>query len=224
MAEGYKTVIEFINSGYQIEEIYHTIPVAPKLLKLSANLNINEISLNELTRVSSLSTPPEVIALIRIPQQAALTTAMLKNNYTLVLDGVQDPGNMGTIIRTADWFGMPHIICSDDFGDVYNPKVVQATMGSLARVKVHYTALQMAIPALQLPVYGALLNGANIYNTNFAPGGLILLGNEGNGIRPDVQRLIGTGVTIPRAGAAESLNVAVAAAIFCSEACRNRLK
>ncbi|MES2279109.1 MAG: RNA methyltransferase [Bacteroidota bacterium] len=222
VAEGFKSVAEFIASGYPIQTIYHTDAVAPKLLKLSAKINFQEISLNDLVKISSLTTPQEVIALIKIPEWPALNAALLKNKYALVLDGVQDPGNMGTIIRTADWFGINHIICSDDSVDVYNPKVVQATMGSLSRINVYYTNLEAAIPQLKMPVYGALLNGKNIYTTRFNTEGLIVMGNEGNGIRPEIQKLVDTAITIPGAGATESLNVAIATAIFCSEVFRNR--
>jgi TrmH family RNA methyltransferase len=222
VAEGFKSVAEFIASGYPIQTVYHTDAAAPKLLKLSAKINFQETSLNDLAKISSLTTPQEVIALIKVPQWPTLNAALLKNKYALVLDGVQDPGNMGTIIRTADWFGITHIICSDDSVDVYNPKVVQATMGSLARVNVYYADLQLAIPQLKIPVYGALLNGQNIYTTSFNTEGLIVMGNEGNGIRPEIQKLIDTPITIPGAGATESLNVAIAAAIFCSEIFRNR--
>ena len=222
MAEGFKSVTEFINSGYTIDTVYHTAAIAPKLLKLSAKMNFQEISLQDMAKISSLTTPQDVIALIKIPEWPVLSAAELKNKYALVLDGVQDPGNMGTIIRTADWFGMQHIICSNDSVDVYNAKVVQATMGSLARVNIYYADVEKIIPQLKLPVYGALLNGQNIYQTTFATEGLIVMGNEGNGIRPEIQRLIGTAITIPRKGGAESLNVAIATAIFCSEVCRNR--
>jgi TrmH family RNA methyltransferase len=222
VAEGFKSVIEFITSGYVIDTIYHTAAIAPKLLKLSAKMNLREISLDDLAKISTLTTPQEVIALIKIPEWPVLNATLLKNKYALVLDGVQDPGNMGTIIRTADWFGITNIICSDDSVDVYNAKVVQATMGSLARVNVYYTDLLTVIPQLKMPVYGALLNGDNIYNTTFGIEGLLVMGNEGNGIRLEVQKLVGKALTIPRIGKAESLNVAIATAIFCSEVCRNR--
>jgi TrmH family RNA methyltransferase len=222
MAEGYKSIVEFIASGYTVQTVYHTAGIASKLLKLSAKINFQEISLNDLSKISSLTTPQDVIALIKIPEWPALNAALLKNKFALVLDGIQDPGNMGTIIRTADWFGINHIICSDDSVDVYNPKVVQASMGSLARVNVYYTNLEVTLPPLNLPVYGALLNGQNIYTTKFPPEGLMVMGNEGNGIRPGVKQLINTAITIPRAGKAESLNVAIATAICCSEICRNR--
>lgn len=222
VAEGYKSVSEFITAGFTVETVYHTNAITSKLLKLSANINFQEISLSDIAKVSNLTTAQQVIALIRIPQWPMLNTQMLKQRYTLVLDGIQDPGNMGTIIRTADWFGLKHIICSEDTVDVYNPKVVQATMGSLARVNVYYANLEKVIPTFNMPVYGALLNGQNIYTTNFKAEGLIVMGNEGNGIRPGIQSVVNHAITIPRLGEAESLNVAIATAIFCSEVSRGQ--
>ncbi len=222
MAEGLKSVTEFINSGYPVQTIYHTESTAPKLLKLSSKINFQETSLSDLTKISGLTTSPDIVALIKIPEWPALNAALLKKQYTLTLDGIQDPGNMGTIIRTADWFGINHIVCSEDTVDVYNPKVVQATMGSLARVSVYYADLKTTIPALNLPVYGAMLNGQNIYTTEFDNEGLLLMGNEGNGISAGLQKLVNTAITIPRTGKAESLNVAIATAICCSEIFRNR--
>jgi TrmH family RNA methyltransferase len=217
MVEGYKSITEFIDSDYHIHTIYHTPDITPKLLKLSQKINFQEISLNELQKISALKNPADAIATVNIPQWGGLNYTTLKNKFSLVLDGVQDPGNMGTIIRTADWFGITNIICSEDTVDAYNPKVVQATMGSLARVNVTYTNLAGLISAAKLPVFGALLNGENIYTTNFGTEGLIVMGNEGNGIRPDIQALVTKAITIPRIGKAESLNVAIATAICCSE-------
>ncbi len=177
-----------------------------------------------MARISCLTNPPGVLALVKIPVYAVLGYALLKEKFSLALDGVQDPGNLGTIIRTADWFGIQNLICSEDCVDVYNPKTVQATMGSLARVNVHYTSLTTVLPAINLHVFGALLNGQNIYNTNFGNEGILVIGNEGNGISENVKAIIKTAVTIPNAGAAESLNVAMATAIFCSEMRRNTLK
>ncbi|MBK0378358.1 TrmH family RNA methyltransferase [Mucilaginibacter segetis] len=218
MVEGYKSIKEFINSAYQVHTIYHTPDVAAKLLKLSQKINFQEISLNELQKISSLKNPADAVAAIKIPQWPLLNYISLKNKFTLVLDGVQDPGNMGTIIRTADWFGITDIICSTDTVDAYNPKVVQATMGSLARVNITYTDLKEFISPLKMPVFGALLEGENIYKTDFGNEGFILMGNEGNGIRPDMEAIITKAVTIPRIGGAESLNVAIATAICCSHA------
>jgi TrmH family RNA methyltransferase len=218
LVEGYKSIIEFANSPYSIQTVYHTPGIAPKLLNLSRKINFQEISLAELQKVSALKTPADAIAAVNIPQWAGFGDKDLKNKFTLVLDGVQDPGNMGTIIRTADWFGITNLVCSEDTVDVYNPKVVQATMGSLARMNISYTPLREFLRSATLPVYGALLNGDSIYKTNFGGEGLIVMGNEGNGIRPEIQQLISHAITIPRIGGAESLNVAIATAIFCSEA------
>jgi len=224
LVEGYKSVIEFINSRYQTEAIYHTASFNPKVLKLSQKINISEISVTDLQKISSFKTPQDVIALVKIPTWPALNNAMLKQKFSLVLDGLQDPGNLGTIIRTADWFGIRDIICSEDTVDAYNPKVVQASMGSLSRINVHYTNLAAVLPQIGLPIFGAVLNGENIYHTDFGAEGLIVLGNEGNGLRPEIEKLIGKAVTVPRTGKAESLNVAIAAALFCSEINRKSYK
>ena len=224
LVEGYKSVSEFANSAYHINTIYHTNAIAPKLLNLSQKINFEEISVNNIEKISALTTPPDIIAVVKIPQWPAIQYSTLQKKFSLVLDGIQDPGNMGTIIRTADWFGIENIICSEDCVDVYNPKVVQATMGSLSRVNVHYTDIASVIYEVKLPVFGALLNGENIYTTNFGTEGLIVMGNEGNGLRPDIIKLVTKAITIPRAGKAESLNVAIATAIFCSEINRNILK
>lgn len=224
LVEGLKSVNEFLQSAYTIETIYHTPAIAPKLLKLSHKINTIEISLTILQKISSLKSPADVIAVVKIPNWPALKPISLKNKFTLVLDGIQDPGNMGTIIRTADWFGITDIICSEDTVDVYNPKVVQATMGSLSRVNLHYTDLIDILSTANLPVYGALLNGDNIYDTTFGTEGLIIMGNEGNGLRPEIIKLVSKAITIPRFGGAESLNVAIATAIFCSEINRNKRK
>ena len=220
IVEGHKSITEFINSAYTVEAVYHTPSFDSKVLKLSQKINYCEISVTELEKVSSLKTPQDALALIKIPKWPVLQYEQLKGKFSLVLDGIQDPGNMGTIIRIADWFGIDHIICSDDTVDAYNPKVVQACMGSLARVKVHYTSLTEFLPEIKLPTFGALLDGANIYDTDFGKEGLIVMGNEGNGLRPEVQKLVNKAITIPRIGKAESLNVAIAAALFCSEITR----
>ena len=224
VAEGYKSIIEFISSGYKIEVVYHTPAFDAKLHKLSKKVNFQDISAADLQKMSSLTTPQEILAVIRLPEWPELSQKQLLNKFTLVLDGVQDPGNLGTIIRTADWFGIDTVICSEDTVDAYNPKVIQATMGSLARVHLHYTNLASLIPQLNLPVFGALLDGDNIYNTDFGTEGLIVMGNEGNGLRTDIQQLISQAITIPRVGKAESLNVAIATALFCSEISRKRFK
>ena len=224
LVEGYKSIIEFANSFYQVEAVYYTSSFAPKMLKLSQKINSYEISDADFQKISSLKTPQGIAALVKIPRWPKLSNAQLKQKFTLVLDGLQDPGNLGAIIRTADWFGIGNIICSEDTVDAYNPKAVQASMGSLSRINVHYTSLAAALPGIGLPVFGAMLNGKNIYQTDFGTEGLVVMGNEGNGLRPGIEKLIGMAVTIPRKGAAESLNVAIAAAVFCSEINRKSYK
>ena len=214
---GIKSIIEFINSNYQIHSIYYTAPYVSSLPKTNANIKLFEVNNAELEKISTLQTPQGILALIHIPIQQKIDLKSLDNSFSLVLDNVQDPGNFGTIIRTADWFGIEHIICSANTVEVYNPKTVQSTMGSLARVKIHYTDLNLFLNEVKLPVFGALLNGNSIYETNWGTEGLILLGNEGHGIGKELIEKITTPVTIPNFGKAESLSVAVSAAIFCSE-------
>lgn len=221
IVEGLKSLAEFIHSDYTVDTILYTEKVVPKLGKLSQNIKLLQITPSELDKISLLSTPQDVLALIKIPAHEELSSESLKNSFTIVLDGVQDPGNLGTIIRTADWFGIKHIICSEDTVDVYNPKVVQATMGSLARVQVHYSPIEQFLRETTLPIYGTVLEGPSLYKTNFGEEGVIILGNEGNGIRAGLIDLIQFPVTIPRFGGAESLNVAISAAIFCAEIKRN---
>jgi len=224
LVEGIKSVKEFIDSAYQIETIYHNYTFDPNLLKLSRKINFQGISLNDLEKISTLKTPQDIVALVKIPEWPVLTQAILKQKFSIVLDGIQDPGNMGTIIRTADWFGIKHIICSEDTVDVYNPKVIQATMGSLSRINVYYIDLQPFLLQINMPAFGALLDGTNIYQTNFGDEGLIVMGNEGNGLRPEIVKLVHKAITIPRVGKAESLNVGIATAIFCSEINRKSFK
>ena len=224
IVEGLKSFAEFIHSDYIIDSIFHTEDVMPKLGNLLQNVKVYEISKSDLSKISSLTSPQQLLALIKIPQPKELTTKLLKGSFTLALDGIQDPGNLGTIIRTADWFGIKHIICSEDTVDLYNSKVVQATMGSLSRVQLSYTNLETFLKNTSLPVYGAVLNGNSVYEINFRNEGILVLGNEGSGIRPEIINIIKYPVMIPRFGKAESLNVAISASIFCSELRRNSRK
>ena len=175
-------------------------------------------------KISTLQTPQGILALINTPAAAVFDKAALKNNFSLVLDGIQDPGNLGTIIRTADWFGFKNVICSLNTVEVYNPKTVQATMGSLARVEVSYHDLPELLKDIHIPIFGALLNGSSLYETQWGKEGLVVLGNEGQGISEEIISMISHAVTIPRVGGAESLNVAVSAAIFCADISRNLYK
>ena len=175
----------------------------------------------DLQRASLLKTPQDVIAVFE-QRNEVTDTCVIERELCLALDDVQDPGNLGTIIRIADWFGIEHIFCSLGTADVYNPKVVQATMGALARVHVHYLSLTELIESLnEVPVYGTFLDGDNIYHSTLQPHGLIVMGNEGHGISSDVASLITHRLLIPNypqgRETSESLNVAIATAIVCSE-------
>ena len=217
IVEGLKSIQEFINSEYVVDSVYCTENLMPKLDNLSRKIKPVGITESELSRISALSTPQAILAIVQIPQQTDLNIKKLDGSFILALDGVQDPGNLGTIIRTADWFGLNTILCSKDTAEVYNPKVVQASMGSLSRVNIIYTDLGDVFSQINIPVYGALLDGKSIYETDFGQEGIILLGNEGNGISEDLIEKINYPITIPRYGKAESLNVAISASIFCSE-------
>jgi len=215
--EGIKSIVEFLKSDYQLHSIYYTSKISATLPKIIANINLFEVTETELAKISTLQTPQSILALVHLPTIKELDVSILRNQFSLVLDGVQDPGNFGTIIRTADWFGIKNIICSENTVEAYNPKTVQSTMGSLYRVNIVYTSLLSFLNDVKIPVFGALLEGKSIYQTQWGNEGLILLGNEGHGISKELIEKINVPITIPRFGEAESLNVAVSAAIFCSE-------
>ncbi len=192
------------------------------MAKISANIKLFEINNAELDKISTLQSPQGVLAVVHVPSFGRADNDYFKGRFSLALDQVQDPGNLGTIIRTADWFGIRDLICAVNTVEAYNPKTVQATMGSLARVRVHYLDLEVFLRESRLPVFGTLLQGENIYETQWGNEGIILLGNEGNGISDALLPLIDQRVTIPRIGAGESLNVAISAAICCSELRRKK--
>lgn len=183
--------------------------------------DISEVSDEELSRASLLKTPQQVLAVFEQPEYD-IDASVIARSLCLALDDVQDPGNLGTIIRLADWFGIEHIFCSPNTVDVYNPKAVQATMGGIARVKLHYTPLPNLIRRLKdVPVYGTFLDGENMYSQQLSANGLIVMGNEGNGIGNEVEQLINRKLYIPNYPAeretSESLNVAIATAVVCAE-------
>lgn len=190
-----------------------------------AETEVIEVTNEELKKVSFLQHPQQVLAVFK--QATSGDYSINTSELSLALDGVQDPGNLGTIIRIADWFGITHIYCSQDTADVYNPKVVQATMGSIARVKVEYGDLLGLVESLpaDVPVYGTLLDGDNIYQQKLENRGLIVMGNEGKGISPALAKKVNHKLLIPNfpegRATADSLNVAIATAITCSEFRRN---
>lgn len=183
---------------------------------------IVEVTQEELSRASLLKTPQHVLAIFEQPQYK-LSPEIVRESLCLSLDDIQDPGNLGTIIRIADWFGIEHIICSQNTVDVYNPKTVQATMGAIARVKIHYTSLPDFIKSLgnECEIFGTFLDGKNIYEQPLSNKGLIVMGNEGNGIGDEVRSLINKKLYIPNypqgQETSESLNVAIATAVICAE-------
>ena len=162
--------------------------------------------------ISNMQAPQKIMAVVHMPDLKAQ-----RNDLILVLDGIQDPGNMGTIMRTADWFNIDQIVCSKQTVDLYNSKVVQSSMGSIFRVPVSYQDLTKYLSSSNLPIYGALLKGTNIFEQSFGRKGIIVIGNEGNGISNELLELIQHPINIPRFGKAESLNAAVAAGIILSE-------
>lgn len=174
----------------------------------------------QIKKMSQQQSPQPVIAVFDIPHPS-LNLAALSLELTLALDSVRDPGNMGTIVRLADWFGIKHILCSTDTVDAYNPKVVQATMGAIGRVSVHYLDLTDALSKIDAPVYGTFLDGQSLYESPLTPNGVIVMGNEANGISPAIGRLVSQRLLIPPYPAAattvESLNVGVATAITVAE-------
>lgn len=193
-----------------------------KKFSYPSECEVIEVSEDELTKVSLLCHPQQVLAVFR-KLDNDLDINSLKDKLTVVLDGVQDPGNLGTIIRIADWFGIENVICSKDTVDVYNPKVVQASMGSISRVNVFYMDLQELFVSLptNFPIYGTLLEGDNMYSQELSKEGLIVMGNEGKGLSATTRQLVNHKLRIPSfpegSDTAESLNVAIATAIVCAE-------
>lgn len=226
LAQGTKCVLD-IADNFEIDTIlatYQWISAHPDIAEIH---DVTLVKRTDLERISTLSTAPEVIAVCHIPEQSV--PHIIKGGLTLALDGVQDPGNMGTIVRIADWMGVNQIFASPDTVDVWNPKVVQATMGAISRVSVHYVSLTdfLAKYHKDMLVYGTFLNGENIYSTSLSEEGIIVMGNEGKGISEAVADKVDRRIFIPSFPSgrptSESLNVAVATAITLSEFRRQML-
>lgn len=226
IAEGSKLVNELLKSTFRVKGIYGD--------KTWVDLFLNEnpdplvlpqpVNEQEMSRITALVSPGPVLAVFQIPERD-LSEIVTEGHITLVLDGIQDPGNLGTIIRVADWFGIRQVICSEECVDVFNPKVVQATMGSIVRVPVYYTQLDSFLDRNQnIPVYGMYLDGENLYRAPLTQEAIIVIGSEARGISATLESRIHRRITIPPGGKpentashAESLNAAVAAALVCSE-------
>ncbi|MBL7139052.1 MAG: RNA methyltransferase [Bacteroidales bacterium] len=227
VAEGSKLVLELTGSHFPIRQIYASTewlrdnPLAPEM-------PVEEVKPFEMERITTLSTPSPVLAVVEMPAENT-KPACRKEDLTLMLDGIQDPGNLGTMIRIADWFGIQQLICSKGCVDLYNPKVVQATMGSITRVKVNHVELSGFLGSLEedIPVYGMGLEGENIFTADTKPRGIIVIGSEAHGISEEILRYVTNRLSIPcypanRGDHAESLNAAVATGIACAEFRRTR--
>ena len=212
IAEGIKGVQELLDASFELEHLYTTQNDFETVINSLKTL----VSEADLKKMSALATPNTCLAVFKMPKEKQITTSGL----IVALDAVRDPGNLGTILRLCDWFGIHQLICSKETVDIYNPKVVQATMGSIARVNVSYVDLNDFVRTTSLPVFGTFMNGDNIYKASLPQEGVIVMGNEANGISTELDEIIKNRLTIPRFGTiqkTESLNVATATAIVLSE-------
>jgi len=210
VVEGVKVVQEFLNSSYELEIVFSTDT------DFSSTNKFIKVTDQELKKISSLKNPNKVLAIFKIPNQIN----PIMGGLILALDSINDPGNLGTIIRLCDWFGIEQLVCSNETVDCFNSKVVQASMGSLTRVAISYLDLKKYLQNASVPIFIADMDGLNVYKTKLPDSALLVLGNEANGISDDIKQLVTTKVTIPRYGAfqqTESLNVATASAILLSE-------
>ena len=223
VAEGEKVVSELLeNVNWEIHQIFATDSWLEKY-SIPANIPAEKVSPKDLKRISTLVTPNNVLAVVKIPERI-IGNIRLQKRHTLLLDNIQDPGNFGTILRTADWFGVENIICSENTVELYNPKVIQASMGSFMRVNVFYTSPEKFLKSLpsDFPVMGAMLEGENIYQSNLPKEGLLIIGNESKGISPDLTKYITHKLEIPlirqkgKRIFPDSLNAAVASGIILS--------
>lgn len=218
VVEGVKSVNEFLNNNkFELDSLFYTNEYSPLI---NNEEKIFEISEKELQKISFLKTPQKVFGVFKILKDNNLNDSDL----TIALDNLQDPGNLGTIIRLADWYGVSKIVCSTNTVDCFNPKVVQATMGSLNRVAIIYTDLTSFLKSTKKPIYAAIMNGKNVYQTKLQKEAVLLMGNEANGISAENLALVSDKIAIPRFGdfqKTESLNVATATAILVSEFKRN---
>ena len=214
IAEGPKVIHELLNAGATLRSLYTS---DKRLFDVGA---IQIVSDKELSKISFLKNANNSVAIFEIPKKEN----KVSNSLTIALDAIRDPGNLGTIIRLCDWFGLTQIICSKDTVDCYNPKVIQATMGSIARVNINYTDLSTYFLKTKIPVYVGVMDGNNIYKENLPEKAIIVLGNEANGISEEIMNLATHKIAIPQFGkiqATESLNVATATAILLSEFSRS---
>ena len=211
LVQGAKAVKETLTSDYRVITLCGTGSFLRDTMNSGKAQEVIEVSEKELTALGSVDVNTSALAIVQFksPRKPLIT----HDSFTLVLDDIRDPGNLGTIIRTADWYGLTTILASQETTDMYSPKVINATMGSFLRVAVHYDSLPAVLATVDVPVYGTFLDGENVHTTNFEGGGLIIIGNESRGISPEVERFVTRRITIPRMVIAESLNASVATGI-----------
>lgn len=223
VVEGAKSVLELLRSDLGLQHLFVTEEFAQEHSHLLSRQGIRyELATEqELVKAGSFASNNAALAIAHIPQHHALRYTA--RHLVIALDDIRDPGNLGTIIRIADWYGIRHLVCSETCADFYNPKTISATMGSFTRVKAHYLNLPDWLAQLPeaTPVYGASLHGDNLHRMTLAPTGVVVMGNEANGIRPEVARHVNQLIKIPAFGQAESLNVATATAIVIDNFMRN---
>ena len=216
IAEGNKVAKEWLHSDARVKMIValpEWLTQNYELTKRHPEASLIAVTESELNAVSGLTTPNEVVLVIDMPEQGEVPVL---NEWCLALDNIQDPGNMGTIIRIADWFGIKHILCSHGCVDIYNPKVVQSAMGSHLRVKAHPVDLERHLSETGMPIIAATLNGENVHEMSKIEKGILVIGNESKGVSDDILKLVKHKVTIPGKGGAESLNAAVSTGILCA--------
>jgi TrmH family RNA methyltransferase len=210
LVEGEKNVLELTTSSLLVKQVFATNDFLENHEKELSQFDCIEASLDELTKASSLVSNNAAVAVVEIPK----VEAPAAQGLMIALDGVSDPGNLGTIIRIADWYGIKHIIASSDCADPYNPKTIRATMGSFGRVQVSLVDLPSYLASADIPVFGAFLEGESVHQTEFSPQGILLMGSESHGVRDEAAKFVTNKITIPAFGGAESLNVAMATGII----------
>lgn len=210
LVQGEKNVLELANSALNVKQVFATAEFLAEHHNELSNFECIEASLDDLTKASTLVSNNAAIAVVEIPN----VETPKAQGLMIALDGVSDPGNLGTIIRVADWYGIKHIVASTDCADPYNPKTISATMGSFGRVTVSQLDLPNYLEQSNLPVYGAFLEGESVHKTDFAAEGILLMGSESHGIREHAAKFVTDKITIPAFGGAESLNVAMATGII----------
>jgi TrmH family RNA methyltransferase len=220
--EGGKNVTELLQSDYEVSQVLCTQQFLNSQAKLlnSVKAEVFEVSQAILESIGSFQTNDSALAVAK--SKPNLSFELGSNEWAIALDDVKDPGNLGTIIRIADWYGIQKIFLSEESAEFYNPKVLNASMGSFTRIQVFYTDLNAYLANSEHAVYGAFLDGDSIYQTEFGNGGIVLMGNESNGITKAIAHLVTHKITIPRFGEAESLNVAVATAVICDNIRRTK--